>query len=192
LKEALTVGIQNAVKKYAQNSVQPASQASTAIQLPESLKSLDQGLRMVGLGGKVDSFVAAMNSAAGKAVPSAKQIFVDAVGSMKMDDIQKIYRGSDTAATEYFRAKTSDSLAKAFKPIINKSLQEYGVSAQYQGLLDRYRALPLAAKFPAPEIDTYVVDKTLAGLFTLIGEEERKIRKNPASRVTKLLQDVFK
>jgi enolase len=131
-----------------------------------------------------------MNRAAEKAAPAAKQIFWDAVGEMTFDDARKILSGSDTAATEYFKGKTTNKLTAAFKPVVNKSMNEVGVTRQYKELVGRYESIPFVKK-ESFDLDQYVVTKALDGLFHMVGEEEKKIRKNPTARTTDLLKEVF-
>lgn len=131
-----------------------------------------------------------MNRAAERAAPGAREIFVTAIGQMTIDDARRILGGAETAATEYFRGKTSTRLTKAFTPIVERAMNEVGVSRQYGDLLEQARGIPF---FHAEEYDLnrYVVGKALDGLFHVLGEEERKIRRDPAARVTDLLREVF-
>jgi hypothetical protein len=189
LKEALQVGTQNAVNVTGKMDGYFKNEA-IKILMPEKLRTLESGLRMVGYGPKVDEFVLSMNRAAERAAPAAKQIFWDAIAAMSFDDARKILSGGDTAATEYFRAKTSDKLASAFRPTVEQATNEVGVTRQYKELVGRYQAIPFA-KSESLDVDGYVVDKALVGLFHVVGEEEKKIRTNPAARVTDLLKEVF-
>jgi hypothetical protein len=189
LKEALQVGTQNAVNLTGKTDGYFANQA-IKILMPEKLRTLETGLRAVGYGPKVDEFVLSMNRAAERAAPSAKQIFWDAIAAMSFDDARKILSGGETAATEYFRGKTTDKLTTAFRPIVEQATNEVGVTRQYKDLVGRYQAIPFA-KSESLDVDGYVVDKALAGLFHVVGEEEKKIRTNPAARVTDLLKEVF-
>ncbi len=189
LKEALKVGTENTVKLTGQTDGYFKDQA-IKILMPEKLQTLEKGLRLVGYGPQVDEFVLSMNRAAERAAPQAKQIFWDAIGEMTFDDARKILSGSDTAATEYFRAKTSDKLTTAFRPVVDRTMNEFNVTRQYKDLVGRYQAIPFA-KSEALDIDSYVVTKALDGLFHVLGEEERKIRTNPTARVTDLLKEVF-
>ena len=189
LKEALKIGTENTVKLTGQTDGYFMNQA-IKILMPEKLQTLEKGLRLVGYGPQVDEFVLSMNRAAERAAPQAKQIFWDAIGEMTFDDARKILSGSDTAATEYFRAKTSDKLTTAFRPVVDRTMNEFNVTRQYKDLVGRYQAIPFA-KSEALDIDSYVVTKSLDGLFHVLGEEERKIRTNPTARVTDLLKEVF-
>jgi len=189
LKEALKVGTENTVKLTGRTDGYFMNQA-IKILMPEKLQTLEKGLRLVGYGPQVDEFVLSMNRAAERAAPQAKQIFWDAIGEMTFEDARRILNGSETAATEYFRAKTSDKLTTAFRPVVDRTMNEFNVTRQYKDLVGRYQAIPFA-KTEALDIDGYVVGKSLDGLFHVLGEEERKIRTNPAARVTDLLKEVF-
>ena len=131
-----------------------------------------------------------MNRSAEKAAPFAKQIFWDALGEMTFEDVRKIFSGHETAATEYFKGKTSDKLTVIFKPIVDRAMDEVGVTRQYKELVGRYEAIPFVKK-ETFDIDQYVVTKALSGLFHVLGDEEKKIRTNPAARTTDLLKEVF-
>jgi len=161
------------------------------ILLPPKLQSLGKGLRMVGMGGQVDALEVGMNRAAEQAAPEAKAIFVRGVTKMTFDDARKILSGgSDTAATEYFKRTSSEELTAAFAPIVHKSMENVGVVKQYNQLLQNPMAAPLA-KDKSFNLDNYVVGKAMDGLFYMLGEEEKKIRKDPAARTTALLKEVF-
>lgn len=189
LKEALQIGTQNATNLTGKTDGYFKNEA-IKILMPEKLRTLETGLRAVGYGPKLDEFVLSLNRAAERAAPAAKQIFWDAVGAMTFDDAQKILKGSDTAATEYFRGKTSDKLTAAFRPTVEQATNEVGVTRQYKELVGRYQAIPFA-KSESLDVDHYVVAKALDGLFHVLGEEEKKIRTNPTARVTDLLKEVF-
>src|SRR5947208_137317 len=189
LKQALQIGTENAVKLTGKTDGYFANQA-IKILMPERLKTLEQGLRVVGYGPQVDELVLGMNRAAEHAAPAAKQIFWDAIGDMTIDDARHILDGADTAATDYFKGKTTAHLTTAFKPIVDKSMSQVGVTRQYDELLGRARLIPFldVERF---DLDNYVVGKALDGLFHVVGDEEKKIRTNPAARVTDLLREVF-
>lgn len=189
LKEALKIGTENAVNLTGRADGYFRNRA-IKILMPEKLQTLEKGLRLVGYGPQVDEFVLSMNRAAERAAPAAQRIFWDAIGKMTFDDARKILDGGDTAATDYFKAKTSDELAAAFRPVVDQTMNEVGVTRQYKGLVGRYEAIPLV-KSVTFDVDEYVVTKALDGLFHVLGEEERKIRADPAARVTDLLQEVF-
>lgn len=189
LREALEVGVGNAVDVTGRLDGFFRN-AAIKILLPRELQSLGKTLRAVGQGRLVDEFVMSMNRAAERAAPQARRIFVGAIREMSFDDARRILTGGDTAATDYFRRKTEDELANAFHPIIEKAMDEVGATRQYKDLTGRLRDLPFA-RGQSLDIDDYVVGKALDGLFYIVGEEEKKIRRNPVARVTDILQDVF-
>jgi hypothetical protein len=189
LKEALRVGTQNAVGLTGRLDGYFANQA-IKILMPPELRRLEGGLRAVGLGDRVDDFVLSMNRAAEQASPQARQIFWDAIGGMTFDDARRILGGGDAAATDYFKAKTTDRLTAAFRPVVEARLDEVGVTRQYRALVDQARMIPFL-NVESYDVDTYVVGKALDGLFHVVAEEERKIRTDPAARVTDLLREVF-
>ena len=159
------------------------------ILLPPKLETVGKGMRMLGMGAKVDELEVGMNRAAEQATPQAKQIFLAALKKMTFDDARHILTGDDTAATEYFKRTSSSDLTAAFSPIVHRSMEHVGVVQQYDQVI---KSAPggsaLAGQF---DLDKYVVGKTLDGLFQMLGEEEKQIRKNPAAQTTALLKEVF-
>lgn len=189
LKQALQVGTENAVKLTGKTDGYFGNKA-IKILMPDRLKTVEKGLRAAGYGGEVDKLVLSMNRAAERAAPEAKQIFWDAIGKMTIDDAQRILNGTPTAATDYFKDKTSASLTLAFRPIVDKAMDEVGTARQYNELLGQAKAIPFL-KTESYDLDRYVVGKALDGLFRVVGDEERKIRTDPAARVTTLMKEVF-
>jgi len=189
LKEALKVGTENTVNLTGKTDGYFLNEA-IKILMPEKLQTLEKGLRMVGYGPQIDEFVLSMNRSAEQAAPHAKQIFWDAIGEMTFEDARKILSGNETAATQYFKEKTTGKLTTVFQPVVEKSMNEVGVTRQYNELVGRYQTIPFV-KSETFDINHYVVTKALYGLFHVLGEEERKIRTNPAARVTDLLKEVF-
>jgi Protein of unknown function (DUF4197) len=150
--------------------------------------------KTVSLTGKTDGYFgnqAIKIRAAESAAPRAKQIFLDAIGKMSFDDARKILNGGDTAATEFFRSKTTPQLTTAFRPVVSKSMNDVGVTRQYKDLVSRFDAIPFA-RSQTFDLDGYVVDKGLGGLFHVLGDQEKDIRTNPSARATDLLKEVFK
>lgn len=160
------------------------------IALPESLNGVTDTLRKIGFGSQVDQFEVKMNRAAESAAAEAKPVFISAVKGMTLTDAMSILKGSDTAATDYFRSKTSATLQQKFKPVVRSKMEEVGVYGIYNQLLSTYNALPLVEK-TSFDLESYLSTKTQDGLFTLLAEEEVKIRNNPAARTTELLKQVF-
>ena len=191
LKEALKVGIENAVKLLGQKDGYLGNQA-VKILLPQGIKNAEPVLRKIGLGSKIDEFVLSMNRAAEKAAPLAADIFASAVTEMSIDDANKILAGSNTAATEYLKSKTYAKLLETFQPAVHKAMDDYAVTKKYQEIADKTQTLPLVNKFAANlDINKYVSSKALDGLFSILGQQETNIRTNPAARVTDLLKQVF-
>jgi len=146
-------------------------------------------MRMLGMGSTVDDLEIGMNRAAEQATPQAKQIFLAALGRMTFEDARLILAGNDTAATDYFKRNSSADLTAAFTPIVHASMQKVGVVQQYDLWVKTAPAgSTLVKEF---DLDRYVVGKTLDGLFFMLGQEETKIRKNPAAQTTALLKEVF-
>ncbi len=148
-------------------------------------------LGTLGLQKQVDEFVLSMNRAAEKAAPEAISIFVGAIKEMTFEDATGILTGGDTAATEYFKAKTSAMIYEALKPVISASMEEAGVTKSFKTLTDKYFSLPFVEK-ESIDLDHYMTTKTLDGLFYMLGEEEKKIWTDPAARVTDILKKVFR
>ncbi len=189
LKEALQVGADNSVKLTGKTDGYFGNEA-IKILMPSNLRPLEKGLRAVGYGPKIDDFILSMNRSAEAAAPAAKKIFGDAILAMSFDDARQILSGGDTAATDYFKAKTTDQLTVAFQPFVEKTMAENEVTKQYKALTDQYQSSPFA-KSQSLDINKYVVSKALDGLFYELAEQERQIRKNPAARTTSLLKEVF-
>jgi hypothetical protein len=189
LKEALRVGTAQAVSLTGRLDGYFANQA-IRILMPERLRTLESGLRTLGFGTQVDELVLGMNRAAERAAPHARDIFVGAISAMTIDDARRILGGGETAATEYFKTTTTPRLTQAFTPIVERSMAEVGVARQYESLRMQAKAIPF---FRAEDYDLnqYVVGKGLDGLFFMVGEEERRIRRDPAARVTEVLREVF-
>jgi len=191
LKEALHIGTGNAVTTVSKINGYYTN-SNIKIPLPESVQKVEKVLRVAGFGKQVDDFELSMNRAAEKAAPEAKSIFWDAIKQMKFADASKILNGRDNEATLYFKDKTSDRLTSIFKPIVNKSMSTVGVTRKYQELEDTVHSIPFAKDIVRFDLNQYVTDKALDGLFYMLAEEERKIREDPAARVTEILRKVFK
>lgn len=189
LREALSVSTRNAVFQTGKRDGFFRNEL-IKILMPEKLRPIERTLRAVGAGNKVDDFVLGMNRAAERAAPQAQSIFLDAIRGMSFGDVYGILRGGDTAATDYFRQRTSAKLTSAFRPIVENSMDSVGATRQYKSLVGRYGGLPFVNQ-KSLDIDSYVVNEALDGLFSVVAKEERDIRRNPAKRVTQILRDVF-
>jgi hypothetical protein len=189
LKEALSVGTQRAVSLVDKPGGYLDNEA-IKILLPQNVRPVEKVLRGLGQGAKVDEFVASMNHAAESAAPEAETIFADAVTEMTIDDARKLLNGGDTSITEYFKAKTSARLATAFRPHVEAAMSRNGVTQQYQALVGQVPWTPFGSG-SSLDINGYVVNKALDGLFYMLGQQEKEIRTNPAARTTALLKQVF-
>ena len=189
LKEALQIGTGKAVETVSAPDGF-YDNPKIKIPLPGAVKKVENALRLVGYGDQVDAFELSMNRAAESATPQAKALFVDSIKEMNFEDARKILNGGDHAATQYFEEKTSGRLQEMFKPIVNQTMGEVGVTKAYQDLDAKVQTIPMAGKMSF-DLDQYVTDRTMSGLFTMLAEEEAKIRHDPAARTTDLLKKVF-
>jgi len=191
LKEALTKGVKFAVDSLGKEDGF-FKNTRVKIPLPKNLQKVEKGLRAAGQGQAVDDFILAMNRAAEKAVPVAFDVFVNSIKQMTFDDARKIlFSGQDDAATQFFRRTSEETLREKFRPIVEKFTEETGVTNKYKTMIGKYG---FAARFlgkDATDLDGYVTQKALDGLFLLVADEEKKIRKDPIGRTTDLLKKVF-
>jgi len=132
-----------------------------------------------------------MNRAAEEASKSAAPIFVDAIKQMSFQDALGILKGADTAATSYLKGKTTSALTASFRPVIEEALKKTDATKYWKDLFDTYNKLPTTIKKINPDLPAYVTDKALYGMFVQVAEEEKKIRKDPAARVSDILKKVF-
>lgn len=190
LKEALAVGTGNAVQTLSKSNGY-FGDAAVKILLPPKLQTAADVLKKAGYQKEVDDLILSMNRAAEQAAPKARPIFEDAVKKMTFEDAQKILNGDNTAATDYFKEKTTPQLTEAFKPVVAESMNQVGVTRSYKALTDRYTAMVPFAKMDSMDLDSYVTGKSLDGMFFKVGQEEAKIRTNPAARTTDILKKVF-
>jgi len=147
-------------------------------------------LRKIGFRRQVEELEVAMNRAAEQAAGEALDIFVAAVSDMTIADAFAVLRGGDTAATDYLRGRTTDSLRQHFEPIIRGKMEQVGLYRTYNRLADAYNNLPFARR-PAVDLESYLTERALEGLFITLAEEETRIRKDPVARTTELLRKVF-
>ncbi|BCG47981.1 hypothetical protein GEOBRER4_n2842 [Citrifermentans bremense] len=191
LKEALATGTARAVKSVSQRDGYFGNEA-IKILVPEKLRTATSLLGRFGFQQQVDDLELRMNRAAEKAAPMATDYFVSALKQMTFDDARQILNGGNTAATEYFRSKTGDKIFAAFKPVVTSNMQDVGVANSYGLVLKKLQAVPFgSAAVESLDLDSYVTGKAVDGLFTMLGEEEKKIRTDPAARGTELLRKVF-
>jgi hypothetical protein len=191
LKEALANGVETAINTLGKPGGF-AGNKLVEIAVPDSLKTIASTARTLGQGEYVDSFESSMNLAAEKAVPEAAEILSNAIRDMSVDDAMTILNGPDDAATQYFRKVSEASLVDKFKPIVSEATDKTGVTSAYKQLTGK--AAPLLGgimKGSSLDLDQYVTDKSLDGLFQYIAKEEKSIRENPAARTTDILKKVF-
>ncbi|MHB8771494.1 MAG: DUF4197 domain-containing protein [Syntrophales bacterium] len=189
LKEALAIGTENAVKVISKRDGYFGNQL-VKILLPEKIQKVADVVAKLGFQEQVDQFILTMNRAAEAAAPKATGLFVDAIKTMSFDDARKILQGEDTAATHYFKDRTAKRLYDQFKPVVASTMNSAGVTKAYREMVAPYEALPLVSR-ESVDLDHYVTSRALEGLFVMVGQEEKKIRTDPAARVTDLLKTVF-
>jgi hypothetical protein len=189
LKQALEIGTGKAVDLVSKRDGF-YNNPHIKIPLPASVQKAEKLLRGAGLGSKVDAFELSMNRAAERAAPEAKSIFWDAIKNMQFDDAKKILNGRDDEATLYFKDKTYPRLKQIFEPIVKESMGEVGVTRSFQDLNAKVEKIPFADSFSL-DLNKYVTDGALNGLFKMLAEEEKQIRSDPAARGTDLLKKVF-
>lgn len=190
-------GLRAALEKGSQAAVAGLGRADgflgnpkVKIPLPESLARAEALMRRVGMGKYADELVVSMNRAAEAAVPEAKQLLVDSVRKMSVQDAKGILTGGETSATDYFRRTTRDQLHARFLPIVKRSTAKVGVAQRYNEYAEKGASLGLVRKEDA-SLDEYVTQKALDGLYLMIAEEEKQIRKDPVGTGSALLKKVF-
>lgn len=161
------------------------------ILLPPEAQKMEKALRGIGMGKMVDDAIVQINRGAEDAVGFAAPIFGDALKQMTFTDALNLLKGGKTAATDYFRSKTSDKLKGAFKPVIDSSLQKTNATKYYGDAVSKYNSLPTTFKKANPDLSDYVTGKAIEALFSRIAVEEANIRDNPAARTSDLLKKVF-
>ena len=197
-KSEIASGLKEALEVGASNSSELASEKGgfnnnnlIRIPFPAEAEEMKSTLIKAGLKLQVKQFEESLNSAAEEASKFAKEIFITAVKNMTITDAFKILKGEDNAATMYLKKQTSKELYKKFKPVVKKAIEKVHVTKYWGQLSARYNALSMTSKVN-PDIQDYVTNKTIDGLFVLIAKEEKNIRNNPDARVSELLQKVFK
>ncbi|GAK54913.1 hypothetical protein U27_01744 [Candidatus Vecturithrix granuli] len=190
LKEALKVGTENVVQIVSKLDGFYKS-PDIKIFFPDKLKAAEKLLRTAGFGLLVEEFELSMNRAAERSASEAKDLFWDAITQMTIQDAEKILKGKDNEATLYFQEKTSARLQEIFSPIVTTVMAEVGVTRLYQDLETKVNTFVPLGLFTDFDLNQYVTEKALEGLFLKLSEEERKIRNDPKARITELLQKVF-
>jgi hypothetical protein len=192
-----TSGLRTALEKGAQAAVANLGRtdgflgnAAVKIPLPPSLQRAEGLMRRVGMGRQADELVTTLNRAAEAAVPEAKQLLVESVKKMSVQDAKGILTGGETSATDYFRRSTSKALHERFLPIVRKSTEKVGLAQKYNQYAEQGVAFGLVKKEDA-NLDEYVTQKALDGLYLMIAEEEKKIRKDPVGTGSAIIKKVF-
>lgn len=188
LKEALSIGVTDGVKKLALTDGFLKNEA-VKILMPEKLRKVDMTLRSVGLGSLADEGVKLLNRAAEDAVTEAAPIFTNAITSMTITDAKNILLGSNNAATNYLQSKTQSQLFTAFQPKVKASLGKVGADAVWKNLISRYNTF--TGQSVTTDLNEYVTTETINGVFKMVADKENGIRNTPAMRTTSILQKVF-
>lgn len=210
LKEALKTGVTYATTQLGSNNGYLNNKA-VKIPLPNNLSSAEKLIRSAGGDKMADDLINSMNTAASKAVPKTAEIFISAIDKMSLTDAQKILSGGNNAATEYFKANTTESLKKSIAPIIQETMKENQVAGYYEsvnnlyksnvkGLVDNSGVMGMAKSFGVDSfvpgnsnesLDEFVTNKAIEGLFTMIAQKEAAIRTNPTEQTSSILKQVF-
>lgn len=189
LKEALNKGVTEQVTKLTAVDGFYKNEA-VKILLPEDLQKVDKKLRQMGMGKLADEGLIVLNRAAEDAVKEATPIFVNAITNMSFTDAKNILMGADNSATSYLQKTTSNPLYGKFNPIVKNSLGKVGADKVWAGIISKYNSLPLVTKVN-PDLNDYVTNKAMEGVFKMISVEEKNIRTNLSSRTSDLLKKVF-
>ena len=189
LKEALTQGAGKAVELLGKDGGF-MNNAKVKIPLPEVLAKTEPLLRTMGKGDELDKLVATMNQAAEQAVPQAKPLLMKAVQEMSVEDAKKILSGGDDSVTSYFKEKTQGDLAKLFEPAVKEQTDQLALSKSYNALAGKGAGFGLL-KEEDTKVESYVTRKALDGLYLMIGEQEKAIRKDPVGAAGSLAKKVF-
>lgn len=190
LKQALEIGSKNASSKLNVTNGFFGNQL-IKILLPPEVQQAEKLMRQFGLGSLADKVILQMNRAAEDAAGKAVPVFVNAITSMSIQDGLSILKGGNGAATNFLKAKTTSALTAAFRPVVQKSLDQLNVQTYWNQLFTSYNKLPIVRNKINPDLTAYVTERALNGLFVTVAEEENKIRTNPSARVTDLLKKVF-
>ena len=190
-------GLRSALEKGSQQAVAALGRtdgflgnARVKIPLPESLQRAEALMRRIGMGKYADELIVSMNRAAEAAVPEAQKLLVDSVKKMSVQDAKGILTGGETSATDYFKRTTRTQLHERFLPIVRKSTARVGVAQKYNQYAEKGDAVGLVKKDDA-NLDEYVTQKALDGLYLMVAEEEKRIRKDPLGAGTAIIKKVF-
>jgi hypothetical protein len=201
LKDALAKGLQQAIAGLGHEGGF-LTNLNVKIPMPEKLQTVEKAVRAMKQDKLADDFVTTMNHAAEQAVPEAGSVFADALKQMTIEDAKSILSGTNDAATQYFQKTTQTNLYAKFYPIVQKATAQTGVTAAYKNLMEEANVGQGLGSFGSAlggsllgkdsmDIDAYVTNKAMDGLFKMVAEEEQQIRQNPVARTTATLQQVF-
>jgi len=190
IKEALQVGTKKSIDILGKRDGF-YKDAEVKIPMPEKLKSMESFMDKIGQKKLMDKFVESMNRAAEKSMHATVDIFVSAIKQMTLKDAIKIYNGREDEATRYFRATKGEEIHNTIHPIVADATQKVGVTSNYKKITRRVSKLNPSLVKHLPNIDNYVTEKAMDGIFKKIAHEEALIRKDPVARTTELLQKVF-
>jgi len=190
LKQALVVGADKAIQIASAKNGFYANKV-IRIPFPTEAKKMKKTLQKAGMQSQITDFEKSINSAAELATKQLAVIFVDAITNMSIQDAFQILKGENTAATSYLRKQTNSQLYNKIKPIAKKAIQQVEVTKYWKPLVKTYNSIPLT-KSVNPDLEDYVTNKTIEGIFLLIANQEKEIRSNPKARTSELLQKVFK
>ena len=189
LKEALRVGTERVVGQV--GAVDGFnSDGDIHIPLPDTLKNVQSMLGKFGMSALADDLELRLNRAAEAAAPEAKALFWQSISELTLDDVQRIYKGPQDAATRYFEKRMSPPLAERMAPVIDQTLGQVGAIAAYDKMMAQYKSIPFVPDVKA-DLRDYVVAEAMKGIFHYVAKEEAAIRSNPAERTTALLKRVF-
>ncbi|MEX2593518.1 MAG: DUF4197 domain-containing protein [Anditalea sp.] len=195
--EDVANGLKDALAKGVSTGAESASRQDgffknelIRIALPEEFRKVEATMRQLGLGSEVDKVLLAINRGAENAASQAKPIFINAIRQLSIQDAFSILKGQPDAATEYLQKNTTGQLTTLFRPEIQEALDQVGATRYYSDLVKTYNAIPTTKKIN-PDLNAYVTEKALEGLFKLIAEEEKNIRENPLERTTAIMRRVF-
>lgn len=189
LKEALRIGTEKVVGSLGKTdgfNLDP----KIHIPLPATLQKVDKALTAMGMGGMTDDLELRINRAAEAATPKAKQLFINSIHKMTINDARAILTGPNDSATQYLKKTMSPELSKEMQPLVQKALAEAGAVKAYSKVVGQYEQLPFVSGIK-DNLNNYVVDKAMAGIFYYVAQEEAAIRQNPAKRTTDILKRVF-
>ncbi|WP_019625390.1 DUF4197 domain-containing protein [Thioalkalivibrio sp. ALJT] len=189
IREALRIGAERTVERTGREDGYRGNDL-IRIGLPQELESVGDTLRRVGLARQVDDLERRMNRAAEEAAREAVPVFVSAIRDMRPDDVYGVLRGPDDAATQYLRGASEATLRERYAPIVREQMQRAEIERVYQPLREAAGRIPGLSALDV-DLDRYVTDRALDGLFTILAEEEQRIREDPAARTTRLLREHF-